>query len=224
MMHALEGLHIVGRVGPGIGVALAVGTRDAVHVAGLDAAAQVLVEELGVLDAEVALDDQAVDGLDVDIGIAEDAPRLVRVVASVIQLVRGVGDVAARELHGVGPVAVAVLHGDGGVLAHGGVGDAAVVASAVATVVPLGNHQVLAHAEHLTYIIGGVQTGGIAAVEGVVHQAVLVDVVAGEHERTLLAAVGDAGREVVGPGRRENLVLPVGTGTLHLAVGIEILS
>ncbi len=124
-----------------------------------------------------------------------------------LQLVRGVGDVAARELHGVGPVAVAVLHGDGGVLAHGGVGDAAVVARAIATVVPLGYHEVLAHAEHLTYIIGGVQTGGVAAIEGVIHQAVLIDVVAREHERTLLAAVAHRGREVVGPSRGEYLFL-----------------
>ena len=224
MVHAGESLHVVGGVGPGVGVALSVGTAHAVHVAGLDATTQVLVEELGVLNAEVRLQRQAVDGLDVDIRIAEDAPRLVRVVASVIQLVHGVGNVRPAEHHRVRVRAVGIGDGDGGVLAHGGIGDAAVVAGAIATVGPLGNHEVFTHTEYLTYIIGGVQASGVATVEGVVHQTVLVDVVAGEHERALLAAVGNRGREVVGPGRGEHLVLPVGVGGMHLAVGIEILT
>ena len=87
MMYTTKSLQVVSGVGPGVGVALAVGTADTVHVAGLDAASQVLVEILGVFNTEVRLQCQSVEGLDVDIGVTEDTPRFVGVVASVIQLV-----------------------------------------------------------------------------------------------------------------------------------------
>ena len=145
-----------------------------------------------MLNTEVALQGQSVDGLDVDIGIAEDAPALIRVVTAVVKLVHRVGDVGAREYHRIGEHTVAIVNGDGGVLTHGGIRDATVVAGAIATVVPLGNHQVFAHAEHLTYIIGGVDAGRIAAVERVVHQTVLVDIVTREHIRAFGCAIAHA--------------------------------
>ena len=192
-MHTAECLHIVGCIGPGIGVTLTVSTTHTIHIAGLDSATQILAEVLCVLDTEVAFQCQAINRFDVNVGIAEDAPRLISVVTTVIQFMNRVGNVGATENHRIGKDTIAVGDRDSRVLTHSGVRYATVIARAVTTVVPLGNHQVLTHAEHLTNIISGIDTGSIAAVKGVVHQSVLIDIVARKHIGTLVGAIAHTG-------------------------------
>ena len=104
-------------------------------------------------------------------------------------------------------------------LTHGAVGNASVAIGVGTAVVPLGNHQVLAHADVLIKIIGRVDAGRDALVERLAHQALLVDVVGREHVRTLVRSIRDAGREVVCPSRAVHLVLPVGVGCLEAVDG-----
>jgi len=77
MMHAIDVEQVVGRVSPSPGVTLSIA---AIHgpvgrdVAGSHVAGEGLVQELDVLDADVALQRQPLDGHDVNISVTKDAP------------------------------------------------------------------------------------------------------------------------------------------------------
>ena len=76
-MTALDVEQIVGSIGPGVGIALTVCTTNGTVgriVALADITGECLAQELYMLDTEVALDGQSLDGHNVNIGIAEDAP------------------------------------------------------------------------------------------------------------------------------------------------------
>ena len=182
MVLFVEGLHIVGGVGPGPGVALAVCARHLVDVGSHGFAHQVLVEVLYVLQTEVCLEGEAVDGHHGQEHVAEDTPGVVLVIAAVVESLHGVGDIGCDEIHRACPVAVKAFDRECRVLAHRGEGDATVVAGAEASVRPVGYHEVFAYLEIFADIVGGVYAGRIAAVEGFTHHTVLVDIVGREHE------------------------------------------
>ena len=212
---------VVGGVGPGVGVSLTVATADAVLVGRLHLAAQRLVEILDMLNAEVGLQREALDGNELGVGIAEDAPRVVAVVASVVQCLHGVGHVRGEQLHGAAEHAVGGIYRQGGVLTHGNVWNSRVGTRSEAAVVPVGHHEVLTHVEILVHIESGVDAASEAAVVGIFHEALLVDVVAREEIGALVGRVAHAGRDVVGPGSAIDLFLPVGVGGLDAVVRLD---
>ena len=167
-----------------------------------------------MLNTDVALQGQALDGHDVNIGITEDAPRGVLVIARIVKGLYRVVNIAAQHGNGIGKYALGRIDGNSGMLTHSAVGDATVTIGVGTTVVPLGNHQVLTHTQVLVEVVGRVHTTAQALVERAVHQTVLVDVAAREQVGTLLAAITDAGGDVVGPCVAVNGFLPVGVGSI----------
>ena len=180
---------IVGRIGPSPGVALAIAPADGpvgVSIAVLDLTGQSLVKELGMLHANIALQGKTLDGHDVDIGIAEYAPRVVRIVATVIQCLHRVVNIRAQHGLCIAKDARFAVDGQDRMLTHGTVRNATVAIGVGATVFPIGHHQVLAHAHIFIKIVGRVDTGCDAAIESLVHQTVLVDIVAREEIRAFV--------------------------------------
>ena len=97
-------------------------------------------------------------------------------------------------------------------LTHGRVRNTTVAIYIGTTIIPLGNHQVLAYAYVLIKIIGRVYTSRDSLVISLIHQTVLVDIVGREHVATLIRSVRDAGRQILCPCRAVNLVLPIRVG------------
>ena len=215
---------IVCSVGPCPSVALTEAAAHAVHVRLLNLAVERTIEELDVLDTDVALQRKTFDGINFQVGVTEDTPALVAVVATVIEFVNRVGNIACTESQRVGEIAVRVAHGDCRMLTHCSERDTAVVICAVTAIVPLCHHKVFANFHVIANVVSGVHTCRITTIERIVHQTVLVDKVTGEHHRAFRTAVGNCCCHVVGNAVAVHLVLPIGVGSANEAVGIEILN
>ena len=207
-----KGLVVVGGIGPGPGIALTVYTRHAVYIAGIHRTAERVVEVLAVLDTDIGLEREALDGFQLEVGITQDTPRRVVVVLGILDELHGVGQVRSNQLQRTGPRTVKTAHGQCRVLAHGRERHTPVAGNIDTPVFPVGQHEVLAHRDILVEVVSRVDTGRVALVEGLPDVTVLVDVVERKHHRTLVGIVRDRGGEVVGPGRAVYLVLPVGIG------------
>ena len=212
---------IVGRVCPCPRIAGTIGTVHAVFVGGVDTAVKVPVEILYMLYTDVAFQGKPLDRIHLDKAVTEYSPAVVAVVTAVIHHLRGVREVGTTQVCWTREVTVDVVNGYCRVLEYGHCGHASVGIGGESAVLPVGHHEVFTHLHVFSNVVCRVDAGRIAAVEGVVNESVLVDIVEREHYRTFLAAVGNACREVVCPCRRINGVLPVGVGTTYCVRVVE---
>ena len=183
-MAVIEVKQIVGRIGPCESVAFTISTVHAVVVARKDFAAKRLILVLYVFITNIALQGQAFDRIYFQITVAEDTPAAVLVVTGIIDFLYRVGDVGTGKFHRRGEVAVGIVDRDGRVLTHGCVRNTAVGIGGNTEIRPLAHHEVLAYFHILRDIVIRVQADTIAAVESLVDQTILIDVIGTEEHRS----------------------------------------